>query len=277
MTMKTRPTTRFTHLSLRVVALLALCGSSLAQQVAPGTSPLSPTTDTTTSDSDGNNSSALQLNQRSSLTASQITSILQQRPELTVELKSVVADQLQQQGTQIQADSISDEMLLSQISTNAQLRASITVWLRARGYVSAAEMDRLLSSAGSEDDAEQSPFASSSSSLSSSLPSSLPSRTSLDGLALSGGDRTQIGSMSAAGLPSASEDTDSPMRTRGLGASRRRSVAPPDIRPRSVTDEPETLHQPAPYNLQSLRDLYSQVPPDSSKLKRFGSEVFVNR
>ncbi len=75
-----------------------------------------------------------------------------------VELKSLVADQLQQQGIQTQADSISDEMLLSQISTNAQLRASITVWLRARGYVSAAEMDRLLSSESSDDDSGHSPF-----------------------------------------------------------------------------------------------------------------------
>src|SRR5271156_100561 len=141
MTMKRRPTTRFAHISLRVVALLALCGSLLAQQVAPpGISPLSPTTDTTSSsdsatssDTDGNSSPGLQLNQRSSLTASQIISILQQRPELVVELKSLVADQLQQQGVQIQADSISDEMLLSQIQTSAQLRASITVWLRARG------------------------------------------------------------------------------------------------------------------------------------------------
>ena len=254
--------------------MLALCGSLLAQQIAPpGTSPLSPTTDTTSSDSDVSSSSASQLNQRSSLTASQITSILQQRPELVVELKSLVADQLQQQGIQTQADSISDEMLLSQISTNAQLRASITVWLRARGYVSAAEMDHLLSSAGSEDDTGQSPFASSSSSLSSSL----PSRTSLDALALSGGDRTQGGSVSAAGLPLAGEDGDSTMRTRGLGPSTRRSVTPPDTKPRSVTDEPETLHLPAPYNLRSLRDLYTQVPPDTTKLKRFGSEVFVNR
>jgi protein involved in polysaccharide export with SLBB domain len=272
MTMKTRPTTRFTHLSLAVVTLLALCGSSLAQQVAsPGTSPLS-SPDTTSSDSDANISSGLQLNQRSSLTASQIISILQQRPELIVELKSLVADQLQQQGIQTQADSISDEMLLSQISTNAQLRASITVWLRARGYVSAAEMDHLLSSAGS-DDTGQSPFASSSASLSSSL----PSRTSLDGLALSGGDRTQGGSLSTAGLPSAGEDGDSAMSIRGLGTSTRRSVTPPDTKPRSVTDEPETLHLPAPYNLRSLRDLYTQVPPDTTKLKRFGSEVFVNR
>src|ERR1700733_12671421 len=157
MTMKTRPTTRFAHLSLRVVALLAMCGSVLAQQVA---APV--TTSTSTSP----------FSQRTSLTASQIIAILQQRPELVVELKSMVADQLQQQGIQTQADSISDEMLLSQISTNAQLRASITVWLRARGYVSAAEMDRLLSSDTPDEDSGLSPFASASSSLSSTLPSS---------------------------------------------------------------------------------------------------------
>src|ERR1700730_14069793 len=182
MTMKTRPKTRFANFSLRVVVVLALCGSSFAQQVAsPGTSPLSATTDTTSSDSDRNNSSTSQFNQRNSLTASQIISILQQKPELVVELKSLVADQLQQQGIQTQADSISDEMLLNQISTIAQLRASITVWLRARGYVSAAEMDRLLSSGGSEDDTGLSPFASSSS----SLPTSLSSGASLDGSTLS--------------------------------------------------------------------------------------------
>jgi protein involved in polysaccharide export with SLBB domain len=268
MTMKTRPTTRFTQLSLRVVALLALCGSSFAQQVAPpGSSPLSPTTDTTSSDSDANSSSGLQLNQRSSLTASQIISILQQRPELMVELKSLVADQLQQQGIQTQADSISDEMLLSQISTNAQLRASITVWLRARGYVSAAEMDHLLSSAGSDDDTGQSPFASSSSSLASTFPTGMP----LDGSSLLAGSQ---GGLASAGQPSQGDNGVSAIRTRESGT--RRSATTPD-KSHNITDEPETLHLPAPYNLRSLRDLYTQIPPDSSKLKRFGSEVFTNR
>jgi protein involved in polysaccharide export with SLBB domain len=278
MNMKTRPKTRFTNFSLRAVVLLALCGSSFAQQVAsPGTSSLSATTDTTSSDSDRNNSPASQFNQRNSLTASQIISILQQKPELVAELKSMVADQLQQQGIQTQADSISDEMLLNQIQTNAQLRASITVWLRTRGYVSAAEMDRLLSSAGSEDDTGQSPFASSSSSLSSSLPSSLPTGTSLDGLALSGGAGTQGGSASTAGQLSPGDEGVSAMRARGLSTSTQRSGTTSAGKPRSTTDEPESLHLPAPYNLRSLRDLYTQVPTDSTKLKRFGSEVFVNR
>src|ERR1700761_4330271 len=222
--MKTRPTTRFTQLSLRVVALLALCGSSFAQQVAPpGSSPLSPSTDTTSSDSDGNSPSGLQMNQRSSLTASQITSILQQRPELVVELKSLVADQLQQQGIQTQADSISDEMLLSQISTNAQLRASITVWLRARGYVSAGEMDRLLSNDASDDDGGLSPFASSSSSLTSTLPNGAP----LDGSSFLAGDRSQAGSLSAGQL-SQGDNGVTGMRTNGVASSTRRSSTTPD-------------------------------------------------
>ncbi len=270
MTMKIRTTTRFTQLSLRVVALLAMCGSVLAQQVtAPATSP-GAGTDTTSSAADTTSSSASSFNQRSSLTASQIIAILQQRPELVVELKSVVADQLQQQGIQTQADSISDEMLLSQISTNAQLRANITVWLRARGYVSAAEMDRLLSNDAPDDDSGLSPFAASSSSLTSTLPNGAP----LDGSSLLAGERSQAGSLSAGQL-SPGENGVGSMRTNGVGSSIRRSGIPD--KSRSTTDEPETLHLPAPYNLRSLRDLYTQVPPDSTKLKRFGSEVFVNR
>ena len=37
------------------------------------------------------------------------------------------------------------------------------------------------------------------------------------------------------------------------------------------------LRQPAPYNLMSLRDLYTQIPDSPEKLKRFGSDVFLNR
>jgi protein involved in polysaccharide export with SLBB domain len=39
----------------------------------------------------------------------------------------------------------------------------------------------------------------------------------------------------------------------------------------------EVVHQTAPYNLQSLRDLYTQVPEQTAKLKRFGSDMFLNR
>jgi protein involved in polysaccharide export with SLBB domain len=269
--MKIRRTTRLISLSTRLVVLFALCGSAFAQQVTPpAPSPLSSTTDTTSSDSDTSSSSGSQLGgssgsqlgQRSSLTAAQITLILQQKPELVVELKSLVADQLQQQGVPAQADSITDEMLLSQISTNAALRSSITVWLRARGYVSADEMDRLLSSSAA-DDAEQSPL----SALSSGVP--------LDGAGLSGSGSGLSGAASAAGQPPMDNNSIAAARIKGSSATR--AARPTDKQTRSSTDEPETLRLPAPYNLSSLRDLYTQVPPDSTKLKRFGSDVFTNR
>src|SRR5579863_621656 len=101
MTMNIRLTTRLTQLSFWIAASLALCAFGYAQQVtAPGSAPLSApgsaATDTTSSDADANSSTGSQINQRSSFTAAQIISILQQRPELVVELKSLVADQLTQ-------------------------------------------------------------------------------------------------------------------------------------------------------------------------------------
>src|SRR3984957_8654932 len=233
--MKIRRTTRLISLSTRLVVLFALWGSAFAQQVTPpASSPLSSPTDTTSSDSDSNSSSSRsssissgsQLGQRSSLTAAQITLILQQKPELVVELKSLVADQLQQQGVAAQADSITDEMLLNQISTNAALRSSITVWLRARGYVSADEMDRLLSSSAA-DDAEQSPL----SGLSSGVP--------LDASGLSGSSGALSGVASASGQPPMIDNTIA--GTRGKGSSTTRAARPTDKQTRSITDEPETL------------------------------------
>src|SRR5215831_1412452 len=74
------------------------------------------------------------------LSASALTEILQERPELVVELKRVAADRLTAQGIPTQEDSITDEMLYSRIATDAALRSAITVWLRARGYPSAETM-----------------------------------------------------------------------------------------------------------------------------------------
>jgi protein involved in polysaccharide export with SLBB domain len=260
--MKNRTTTRLKDRLSAVVILLGLCSNAFAQQATPpASSPLSPSTEASSADTDSTSSSVSpQLNAHGSLTAMQIISILQQKPELVPELKQLVADQLQQQGTTVQADSITDEMLFSQISANPALRASITIWLRARGYVSADDMDRLLAQAAYEDDNQQ------------SLPSS-----PLDKLSLSGSDRAQSGSASAIDQQALPDEGVSSSRAKALTSAKGRPTSKTENRSQSVTDEPESLHLPAPYNLRSLRDLYTQVPPDSVKLKRFGSEVFTNR
>jgi len=99
-----------------------------AQQSAPTSAPTSTATtdaNSTLAAADPTNSTADGSTPRNSLTAAQINAILQQKPEVVVELKSLVADQLTQQGVNTQADSITDEMLFSQIAASADLRAKL--------------------------------------------------------------------------------------------------------------------------------------------------------
>ena len=54
------------------------------------------------------------------LSPSQILAIMQQDPEVTIELKSLLADASQQTGTPLQPDAITDEMLYTQIISSTR-------------------------------------------------------------------------------------------------------------------------------------------------------------
>ncbi len=201
-------------------------------------------------------SSADNLAVPASLSADQIIHILQQNPDLVVELKSQVTDRLQQQGTPIDANDISDQMLYNQIATNSDLRANITMFLRARGYVSQDDLQSLGSSS-----------------------SAATSATGLAGQSALGGE-ADSDKLAALGLPSSTQgdglaDTMRSISAMGNAAASDQKRGRETVN--SSTDAPKVLRQPAPYNLQSMRDLYTQIPEQTAPLKRFGSEVFVNR
>jgi protein involved in polysaccharide export with SLBB domain len=187
------------------------------------------------------------------LSANQIIAILQQQPDALVELKSLMSDLAQQQGTPTQADSITDEMLYSGIATNPTLRANITTYLRARGYVTDNTLQGFAASDNSDDVV-------------------LPFQTGM------------AGQQSSAELPL---DEQLGVSSRSLNASRtgsmqnstaRSGMRTPRIETqRNTTSEPQVLHQPAPYNMLALRDLYTQLPELNGKLKRFGSDMFLQR
>lgn len=205
------------------------------------------------------------LSSSNSLSASQIITILQQRPEAVVELKSLVADQLQQQGTQIQADDISDDMLYNQIQTNADLRARITVFLRVRGYVSDDDLQTLSSNVGDT--------------ISTGNLGDVQSTNLLPDTSASAGLSAGAGLGSIAAL-SALNDGTSPLSSSQTPTSPGNNSTATRKREQTVTsstDEPKVLRSPAPYNLQSMRDLYTQIPERNIPLKRFGSEVFSNQ
>lgn len=186
----------------------------------------------------------------SPLSSDQIISILQQNPDLVLELKSQIADRLQEQGKQIDANDISDQMLYNQISTNPSTRASVTTYLRAQGYVPDDGLPSMTTNGTGASGVENN--------LSSSQNS------------LAGGSTTnQLG------------DTDSLSQTSGRAPNRRNRQPSPephehDATAATSTDFPKTLHRHAPYSFSSMRDLYTQLPSHNQPLKRFGSDVFAN-
>ena len=208
-------------------------------------------------DGSSNLSSANSLAVPATLSSDQIIHILQQNPDLVVELKSQVADRLQQQGTPIDVNEISDQMLYNQIATNPDLRANITMFLRARGDISQDDLQSLgstpnLGAAGGNGSTEQTV-----------LPGGLD------------GARLEESGLSSSEQGSALATTN---RFARLGNSQSGSEQRRDREAvNASTDAPKVIRQPTPYNLQSMRDLYTQIPEQTVPLKRFGSEVFVNR
>lgn len=198
------------------------------------------------------------------LSADQIITLLQQSPDLAVELKAFIADRLQEQGQQVDANDISDQTLYDEITANAALRVSITTYLRARGYVSEDDLEAMGSS-GEEEGAG-------------------------NGTQSSQRTLTQAGAVragSAGGNEGLSEELP-PTGENGTGRSSIQRMgsagnfSAPTVKRRdehvnASTDLPKVLRQPTPYNLRSLRDLYTQIPDQAGRLKRFGSEVFLNR
>ncbi len=152
------PSVSRTHAILTSICLLAILwpARGLGAQTLPDPRPTSPAENANagrnTNPDDGNPFASVS---RVSLSANQIIALLQDRPQITIELKSLLAEtQQQQQGPQVQPDDITDEMLYSQINSSKELRENITVFLRARGYISDADLQREMMDA--RDDAAQS-------------------------------------------------------------------------------------------------------------------------
>jgi protein involved in polysaccharide export with SLBB domain len=233
--------------------------SASSSTSAPASASTGDDKDSAKSSSNGGSATP---NSTGTLTAGQIIAIVQARPELIVDIKQVMADYLEQQGNPVQADSITDDMLYRGIASDAGLRGAISIWLRARGYVSESDFDRSDLDPRSSDDVTGN--------IGSTAPgpqNPLISETAADSARVDP-NRSQNSSPNSDGIQGR---RNVPRQPGGRDGS---SVTKPD---RNNPGAVEVVHQTAPYNLQSLRDLYMQVPEQTSKLKRFGSDMFLNR
>ena len=262
------PSGRNSLLAALLLLLALIWGGKTAAQTLqnPSSAPLAQTPLSAETESADRSSDADESNQppermRTTLSAAQIISILQERPQVVIELKTLLAEAQQ---PPVQPDSISDEMLYSQIVSSRELRSNITVFLRARGYVS-------------DDDFQRAPLDAGDRSYQGSA--SLPMRSQMQRPGLTGLTSAnplvpyEDGNMLPGDYAAGSLATP---RGLGLGVSPD-TQQPRDKEARSIAEQPQVLHRPAPYNLLSLRDLYTQIPDSPEQLKRFGSDVFLNR
>lgn len=213
-----------------------------SSQAQSGSSPLTSPEAEPAQASRENNSSEVA---NSTLAAGQIIRILEQNPSLVEELKTRLSEQLQSEGAEIDSSDISDQMLYDQIASNARLRQNVAAFLQARGYPDQSDK--------------------------SALNSPLPDEPSLD----------LSSTPDHIGASSDSERFEEMIPAAGVGrrSGRRNHRRNPRAaeRANASTDPPRVLHQPPPYDLQALHDLYTQIPDEAAPLRRFGSDVFINR
>lgn len=246
------------HLPPRLffIATVAACLFAPSAQIAPSQTALVGTSGDAQSSSTQQTSNEAATTTSQTMPAEQLIQILRGSPEIMVEVKSVITDAAQQQGVSVQPDALTDQEVYARITTSAQLRASVTQFLRARGYVSEAEIEE----ANRSD--QSAVFASSeTATLEDPRP---PAGTSTASLAT---DRTDAADIRR--VPEGNQDRV-PFRTSVPDSMKRSSAQTPNI-----TDAPSALHRPAPYNLRSLRDLYTQAPEPPQHLTRFGTELFT--
>lgn len=194
------------------------------------------------------------------LPASTLVALLKQRPDLIVEVKRTAATFYQAKGQNVSEDSISDEMLFDRINTDAELRKRLTSWLWTRGYISPSDLDALAASQ---------PYAG----------TKANDEFSTDNAGI-------VQPPIEPSTPRYSEDLVG--RVQSSTRSPQRPADEPAKKPPRQGNETELgdpnqptadglIHQPTPLNLLAMRDLYTQVPEQTSSLRRFGSDVFLQR
>lgn len=191
------------------------------------------------------------------LPAAQLVQMLEANPEAMVEVKGLIAASAQEQGVFLEADSITDQQVYAQIGKNEDLRATVTHFLRGRGYLAQQGEFKLGTTSTPRDE-----------------------DVALDG-AGDGGDTNLNTETLFSGSNSDGSTDKVSLRQMNIQPDRFgievgqtgaiRAAAP------NVTEPPRVLHRSTPYNLSSLRDLYTQIPDAAGHLTRFGSDLFVMR
>jgi protein involved in polysaccharide export with SLBB domain len=195
-----------------------------------------------------------------------IISILQARPEVMIDVKRLAAQSAQSQGVPVRDDSITDEMVFLRINSDAEFRKAITSWLWTRGYVTQDDLERANFPADDSDQDSENQIAPASS----GQFGAMQSLSQIPGVAGRNGIPSitqQLPPATMARTPDKKSETEDRQRKRNEKEAQGDPNQPP---------QDGLIHQPTPLNLLALRDLYTQVPEQTTSLRRFGSDAFLH-
>jgi protein involved in polysaccharide export with SLBB domain len=172
----------------------------------------------------------------------QLQQLLQTHPEVLEELRDFLIQQLQQEGSAIDDQSVTDQMLYARMQSDPRFRNAAVQWLVDQGTINSETARGLMIS---------------------SRVAGIPSKVRLPE---EQGSATELGA--------ASEATLNQPGYSGLAVSKR--TAPTREQPFDDSAlNPKTVPRKNPYpDLPSARALYKQFPDQPKALKRFGSDIF---
>ncbi len=196
-----------------------------------------------------------------------LRNFLQNRPEVMDQLKLLLIQNMRDEGSLVDDQTVTDQMVYERMQSDPQFRADAIHSLIDQGYISEDDAKTLLPSAGNNPGyaQEYEPRENINPNINSEMYPTNPADNNQGNVAGMGNEE------GAAGTANGRTTTGTTGRpTTGLS-----TLQPREPRYDDSQLNPKTLPQKSPYpGLPSIRDLYTQFPEQPKSLKRFGSEIF---
>ena len=200
-----------------------------------------------------------------------LRNFLQNRPEVMDQLKLLLIQNMRDEGSLVDDQTVTDQMVYERMQSDPEFRADAIHSLIDQGYISEDDAKALLPSAGNNPAyaQEYQPRENINPNINSEMYPTAPEDN------INQGNVAGMGNEEAPGGTAGRTTTGTTGRTTG-----RTTTGLPPLQPREPRYDdsqlnPKTLPQKSPYpGLPSIRDLYAQFPEQQKTLKRFGSEIF---
>ncbi len=202
---------------------------------------------------------------------SQIQMLLEAHPEVVDQLKALLAQQLQQQGSAIDQQAITNDMLAARLASDPRFRTAAVKFLVAQGTITDEEGQTLLVSVGQAGQPSSGEDMGASSEISPSETGEANATTPFENEPTGVGQRTTTvaGQTKLPGTKMGTTTTTGDEKGEQPGEQKRQQNFDDSVL------NPRTVPKKNPYpNLPSTRALYAQFPDEAKGLPRFGSDIF---